>query len=60
MHLHHLTIHAAAEKLHKRELSSHELTQAILDHIQATDNRIHSYLTVSREAALKQAQSADR
>lgn len=60
MHLHHLTIHAAAEKLHKRELSSHELTQAVLDHIQATDSRIHSYLTVSREAALKQAQAADR
>ncbi len=60
MHLYHLTIHAAAEKLHKRELSSHELTQAVLDHIQATDDRIHSYLTVSREAALKQAEAADR
>ena len=60
MQLYHLTIHAAAEKLHKRELSSHELTHAVLDHIQATDNRIHSYLTVSREEALKQAEAADQ
>ncbi len=60
MHLNHLTIHAAAEKLHKRELSSQDLTQAVLDHIQATDSRIHSYLTVSREEALKQAEAADQ
>ena len=55
-----LTIHQALEKLRSRELSAAQLTQSVLDRIRATDEKIHSYLTVSENEALAQAKEADR
>jgi aspartyl-tRNA(Asn)/glutamyl-tRNA(Gln) amidotransferase subunit A len=54
-----LTVFEAHEKLRKRELSSTELTQAILRRIDDTDDKIHAYITVCRESALEQAKEAD-
>lgn len=55
-----LTIHQALEKLRSRELSAPQLTQAVLQRIRATDDRLHSYLTLSEKEALAQAEAADR
>lgn len=53
------TIHELAPKLRKREISSVELTQAVLDRIEKIDPKIDSFLTVCPEHALKQAKAVD-
>ena len=55
-----LTIHQANNLLQSRALSARELTQAVLERIRATDETIHSYLTVSEKEAFVQAEEADR
>ncbi len=55
-----LTLHEAREKLRKREFSSHELTDAVFRRISETDDKIHAYLTLCRDAALEQAKQADQ
>ena len=54
-----LTLHDAGEKLRKQELSSQELTLAAFQRISETDDKIHAYITVCRDAALEQARQAD-
>ena len=55
-----LTIHEAAALLRRREISSVELTQAVLDRIHAVDNAVKAYLAVLPEAALADAAAADK
>jgi aspartyl-tRNA(Asn)/glutamyl-tRNA(Gln) amidotransferase subunit A len=55
-----LTIDAAAARLRDRSLSSLELTQAVLAHVEATEPALHSFITVTPELALEQARAADR
>ncbi|MGD9124294.1 MAG: Asp-tRNA(Asn)/Glu-tRNA(Gln) amidotransferase subunit GatA [Desulfarculaceae bacterium] len=55
-----LTLSQAGELLHKREISSEELTRALLKRIEATDPKIHAYLTVTADMALEQARAADQ
>ncbi len=55
----HLTIHEAAEKLKKKEISSVELTRAVLQRIEKIDPKVESFLTVTPDIALKQAEAAD-
>ncbi len=50
---------AVAEQIRRRELSPIELTQYLLDRIAALDPQFHSYVTVTPELALAQAQAAD-
>jgi aspartyl-tRNA(Asn)/glutamyl-tRNA(Gln) amidotransferase subunit A len=57
--LHRLTIHEAHELLSKREISSVELTQSVLAHIDQCDAQIEAYITVTPELALEQARQAD-
>lgn len=59
MKLHELTIEQAGILLNKREISSMELTRAILARIDAVDGQVGAYLTVDAEGALAQAQAAD-
>ncbi|RMF29866.1 MAG: Asp-tRNA(Asn)/Glu-tRNA(Gln) amidotransferase GatCAB subunit A, partial [Chloroflexi bacterium] len=59
MELYRLTIHEALEKLTAGEVSSVELTEAVLDRILAVDNQVKAYLTLTPEAALEQARQAD-
>ncbi|MBI2229486.1 MAG: Asp-tRNA(Asn)/Glu-tRNA(Gln) amidotransferase subunit GatA [Deltaproteobacteria bacterium] len=54
-----LTLHDAGEKLRKHELSSQELTLAAFQRISETDDKIHAYITLCRDAALEQAKQAD-
>ncbi len=54
-----LTISEAHECLRRREVSSVELTQALLDRIVALDNDIKAFLTLTPELALEGARAAD-
>lgn len=53
------TASEARSKLDAREFSSIELTRAHLDRIGAVDDRVHAYLHVMEDVALKQAAAAD-
>ena len=59
MNLFSLTLHEASEKLRKREFSSQELTEAVLQRVAQTDGILRSYITVCRDAAIAQAKEAD-
>jgi aspartyl-tRNA(Asn)/glutamyl-tRNA(Gln) amidotransferase subunit A len=54
-----LTLDDAGKRLRKREFSSLELTEAVFQRIAASDDKIHAYLTIVRDAALEQARQAD-
>lgn len=60
MKLHELTITDAHALLMKREISSRELTRAVLDRIEAVEPRIDAFITVTEDSALEQADRADR
>src|SRR5919198_1194824 len=59
MNLPALTLHEAGELLRTRQISSRELTQAVLERIHRVDAHLQSYVTVNEETALKQADQAD-
>jgi aspartyl-tRNA(Asn)/glutamyl-tRNA(Gln) amidotransferase subunit A len=59
MELHELTIHELHDRLKKREVSSVEATQACLDRIAVTDEKVNAYITVTGEEALAAAAAAD-
>jgi aspartyl-tRNA(Asn)/glutamyl-tRNA(Gln) amidotransferase subunit A len=59
MNLATLTLHQASDKLRQREISSCELTDAVFARIAATDDKVHAYLTLARDAAMAQAKQAD-
>jgi aspartyl-tRNA(Asn)/glutamyl-tRNA(Gln) amidotransferase subunit A len=54
-----LTLQDAHALLRQREVSSVELTQAVLDRILTLDNDLKAYLTLAPEVALEQAAEAD-
>jgi aspartyl-tRNA(Asn)/glutamyl-tRNA(Gln) amidotransferase subunit A len=55
-----LTIAEARKLLDKKEISSVELTRAVLDRIDSIDSKLNAFLTVSEESALAEAEAADR
>jgi aspartyl-tRNA(Asn)/glutamyl-tRNA(Gln) amidotransferase subunit A len=55
-----LSLLEAAAALRSGEASSRELTQACLERIQDTESKIHAFLTLTPDLALKQAEDADR
>jgi len=57
---HELTIHESHELLARGDLSSVELTSALLARIESVDDRIRAYLHVAAESALSAAAEADR
>jgi len=54
-----MTAAELADKIHSREVSSVEVTQAHLDRIDAVDFDLHAFLHVSAEAALEAASRVD-
>ena len=54
-----LAIHRTQQLMKKGEISSVELTQAVIDRILAVDNDVKAYLTLMPELALEQAREAD-
>ncbi len=59
MVLHDLTILQAHQLLKAGEISSLELTDAIIDRILAVDNQVQAYLSLAPEQARAQARAAD-
>ena len=59
MNLSALTIHEAREQLRNRKISALELTEAVFRRIAETDEKIHSYITLCYDTALKEANQAD-
>ena len=59
MNLAALTLHEARENLRKREFSAQELAEAVFRRISETEEKLHSYITLSRDTALKEAKQAD-
>jgi len=57
--LYDLTIHQAHELLKKREISSLELTNAVLERISQVEEKVHAFVTVTEDIALSQAKQAD-
>ncbi|WP_449246890.1 Asp-tRNA(Asn)/Glu-tRNA(Gln) amidotransferase subunit GatA [Desulfarculus baarsii] len=60
MNYHDLTIAQASQLLAKGELSSVELTKAMLERVATTEERVHAYITLTPELALEQAANADK
>lgn len=60
MKLHELTIHEAHTLLLKKEISSQELTTAVLGRIHDVDGKVGAYITVTDEQAISQAGLADQ
>ena len=54
-----LTLHEARELLDRGEISSVELTQAVLDRIEDVEDRVKAFVTVTQDTALAQARDAD-
>ncbi len=54
-----LTIHEAHQLLKKGEVSSLELTKAALERVDAVEDRLRSFVTVTGELALARARQAD-
>jgi aspartyl-tRNA(Asn)/glutamyl-tRNA(Gln) amidotransferase subunit A len=57
--LHALTVHEASGLLRRGEISSLELTESVLAHIDQCDEQTKAYITVVPEHALEQARQAD-
>jgi len=57
--INHLTIHEAHDLLKARKLSSLELTRACLERVSHVEPKVHAFVTLTEELALKQAQKAD-
>ena len=55
-----LTVAQARQRLDRRDISSVELTQACLDRIDQVEDRIKSFVTLTVDLALQQAQEADK
>jgi len=59
MALYDLTVHEAHDLLRKGEVSSVELTEAVLQRIDEVEKKVRSCITVTRDLALEQARHAD-
>jgi len=59
MGLESLTIHEARKKLDNKELSSVELTKAVLNRIKETEDKLNSFVTIAGDEAMKSAKAAD-
>ena len=60
MKLYELTIHEASRLLREKEISSQELTRAVLERIESIEEKVGAYITVAAETAIKQAELADK
>jgi aspartyl-tRNA(Asn)/glutamyl-tRNA(Gln) amidotransferase subunit A len=57
--LHFLTAHEAQQALRDGDLSSVELTRAVLERIQAVEPRLHAFLAITADLALDAARASD-
>ena len=55
-----LTIQEARRMLDRKEVSSVELTRSCLEHIEHVEGQVRSFITLTPDLALEQAEAADR
>ena len=60
MKLYDLTIQAAHKLLKAKEISSRELTQVVLDRIEAVESQVEAFITVTKADAIQAAEKADQ
>ena len=60
MSLHTQTIHQLRDRLRRGDVSAREVTQAVLNRIQAVDDKLKAYLWLNADDALAQADAIDR
>lgn len=60
MELYQLTAHELSDKLKSKEVSSVEITKSVIGHIETTEEKIESYITLTPEVALKTAEKVDK
>lgn len=60
MNLHKLTIKEASEKLASGEITSSELTEDVFKRIEEVEEKVGSFITLTGEIALKQAEESDQ
>jgi aspartyl-tRNA(Asn)/glutamyl-tRNA(Gln) amidotransferase subunit A len=60
LQLNQLTAHELHQKLITREVSSTEITQAVLQRIDEVDNKVKAFVTVTRDQALAKAGEIDK
>ena len=60
MNLYDLTIHQAHQLLRNREISSIELTKAVLERSAQVEKKVRALVTITEELALSQAEEADK
>ncbi len=59
MELHALTIHELQDKLRSGETTAADILASVYDRIAAVDDKVHAYITLTKEAAELQAAAAD-
>ena len=57
--LYFLSIHEAQQLIQSRKLSPVELTKAVLDRISAVDGKLHAYINLMADSAMKEARNAE-
>ena len=60
MNLCDLTVHEAHDLLVQKQITSLELTRAVLERVAAVESKIQAFVTLTPELALQQAAAADR
>lgn len=60
MKLYELTIHELHEKLKNKEVSSVEATREVFSRIDAVEDKVRSFVTITRDEAMGQAEEADK
>jgi aspartyl-tRNA(Asn)/glutamyl-tRNA(Gln) amidotransferase subunit A len=60
MKLYQLTIKEAHDLLRRKEISSRELTDSVLERIRSVNDRVGAFITVSDESAARDAEKADK
>ena len=57
--LYYLSIHEAQQLIKERKLSPVDLTQSVLDRIAAVDGKLHAYIDLMADGAMRQARAAE-
>ena len=60
MNLYELTMQQAHRLLSEKEVSSQELTAAVIDRIKTVDKKTNAYITVAEKTAMEEARLADK
>lgn len=60
MNLYELTIHELHEKILHKDISATEITRSVLDRINAVEDKVRAFTTITEEIALAQAKAVDQ